>query len=67
MFSATFHVESYLAPCFHIFLSCLALWSLHLGKRELVYMLLVQLYVYLAYASVCLFSLPLGVGVGYGL
>ena len=46
-----FHVES-----------CLALWSPRLGKRELVYVLLVHMFVYFAGVNVCHFSLPLGVG-----
>ena len=38
----------------------LALWSPRLGKRELVYMFLVHLFVYFACVNVCPFSLPLG-------
>ena len=41
-------------------LICLA----ELGKRELVYMLLVHLYLYLAYVTFLSFSLPRGVGGG---
>ena len=57
-----FHVESCLALCSHVvvFQSCLALWSPRLGKRELVYVLLMQLFVYFAYIKFCPFSLALG-------
>ena len=56
-----FHVESCLALCSHVIViqSCLALWSPPLGKRELVYMLLVLLFVYFAYVILCPFSLAL--------
>ena len=40
----------------------LALWSLRLGKRELIYVLQVHVFVYLARVIYCPFSLPLGVG-----
>ena len=48
-----FHVESCLALCSHVVIiqSCLALWSSRLGKRELVYALLVLLFVYFAYVK----------------
>ena len=57
-----FHVESCLALCSHVvgFQFCLALWSPRLGKRELVYVLLVQLFVYCAYIKFYPFSLALG-------
>ena len=48
------HVESCLAICARVFPSCLALWSPHLGKRELVYVLLVLLFVFVR-VKVCLF------------
>ena len=38
-----------------------SLLSPRLGKRELVYVLLMHLFVYFAHVNVCLFSLPLGV------
>ena len=38
----------------------LALWSPRLGKNELIYMLLVHLFVRFALANFCPFSLPLG-------
>ena len=44
-----------------LFQSCLALISSRFGKRELVFVLLVQLFVYFARVSFCHFSLPLGV------
>ena len=40
---------------FFFFQSCLSLWSPRLGKRELVYMLLVHLFVYLACFTLHLF------------
>ena len=40
----------------------LALCLPRLGKRELVYVLLVHLFVYFARVSFCHFSVPLGVG-----
>ena len=40
---------------------CLALWSPRLGKRELVFVFLVHLFVYVARVDTCPFSLPLGV------
>ena len=43
------------------FESCLAFWSPHLGKRGLVYVLLVLVFVYFAHVQLCPFSLPLGV------
>ena len=46
---------------------CLALWSSHVRKRELVYMLLVKLYVYLACVIFCLFLFLLVSEVGCGL
>ena len=57
-----FHVESCLALCSHVvvFQFCLALWSPRLGKRELVYVLLMLLFVYFAYIKFCPFSLALG-------
>ena len=44
----------------------LALCSPRLGKRELVCVLLVQLFLYFASINFCPFSLPLGVRVGCG-
>ena len=41
-------ILSYLALCSHVFQSCLPLCSPRLGKKELVYMLLVHLIDYLA-------------------
>ena len=57
-----FHVESCLALCsnFVVFQSCLALWSPRLGKRELVYVLPVLLFVHFAYIKFCHFILALG-------
>ena len=46
---------------FFFFQSCLALWSPRLGKRELIYVLFVHLFVYFACVDFCPFSLPLGV------
>ena len=56
-----FHIESCLALCSHVVViqPCLALWSPRLRKRELVYVLLVLLFVYFAYVKFCLFSLAL--------
>ena len=53
--------------CFY-FQSCLALWSPRLGKRELIYMLLVHLYFYLACVVFSSYE-PLGswVSLYYGL
>ena len=45
----------------------LALWSPRLGKRELVCVLIVHLFVCFVHVSFCHFSLPLGVGFGCGL
>ena len=44
----------------------LALWSPRLGKRELVCVLLVHLFVCFVHVSFCRFPLSLGVGVGCG-
>ena len=46
---------------------CLALWSSHVRKRELVYMLLVKWYVYLSCVIFCLFLFLLVSEVGCGL
>ena len=56
-----FHAESCLALCSHVVVvqSCLALRSPRLGKRELVYVLLMLLFVYFAYIKFCPFSLAL--------
>ena len=48
-----------LALLFVLVQSCLALWSPRLGKRELVYVLLVHLFVYFERVNFCPFSLPL--------
>ena len=57
-----FYYESYLAPCFHVFSILFSIKLTSLGEeRELVYMLLEHLFVYLACITVRLFSLPLGV------
>ena len=50
-----------LALLFVLALSCLALWLSRSGKRELVYVLFVHLFVYFARVNFCPFSLPLGV------
>ena len=62
VFTTEHFVLSCLALCFCVFFqSCLALWSPRLGKRKLVYVLLVDLFVYFAHINFCPFSLPLGV------
>ena len=63
-----FHAKSCLALCYRVFFCLffsvlLALWAPRFGKRELVYVLLVHLFVDLARVDFCLSSLPLGVGV----
>ena len=65
-----FKFEYYFAPrsyvffffFFFFFKYCLALWSPRLGKREAVYMFLVNLYVHLACDTWLSFSLHFGVG-----
>ena len=49
------------------FQSCFALWPSSLGNRELIYVCLVQLFVYFARVIFCPFCLPLGYRVGCGL
>ena len=56
------HIQSYTAPCSHVFQSCLSLRSPLLGIGELVCMLSEHLYVYLPCVTFCLFSLPFRVG-----
>ena len=63
-----FYHEGFHCSLFSLFFqSCLAFISLRLGEKELVYKLLVHLYVYLACATFCLFLFLLVSGVGYGL
>ena len=50
--------SSYSCCCFY---SPFSIVITSLGKRELVYVLLVQLFVYTAFVSCCPFSLPLRV------
>ena len=62
VFQSITSLGSCLALCFRVFQSSLALWSPRLGKRELVYVLLVHLFVCLARVNFCPFSFPLGLG-----
>ena len=61
-----FHVESCLALCSRVVFSqsCLTLRSPRLGKRELVYVLLLLLFVYFARVKFCHFHFLLVSGVG---
>ena len=62
LYYGTLHVlKSSRALCPRVWSFILALWSPRLGKREMVCVFLVHLFVCLVRASFCNFSLPLGV------
>ena len=68
LYYGVFHVlKSSRALCPRVSSFLLALWLPRLGKRELVYVLLVYLLVCFARVSFCPLSLPIGVGVCCGL
>ena len=48
-----FHDDSYFCPCSHVLKTCLALQSIHLGKRKLEYILLLHLFDHLACVTFC--------------
>ena len=63
LYYGALHVlKSSCALCLRVFSFILALWSLRSGKRELVCVLLVHLFVCFIRVSFCPFSLPLCVG-----
>ena len=60
-YDGAFHVESFLALCSRVF-SPIGIVITSLGKSEIVYVLLVHLFVYFTHVDFCPSSLLLGVG-----